>query len=247
MPKLTKYKIKISPTEIREIEIRRRSKPRKLRLSQVQKFNQMIEQGIIAGPQFNEKGRLVGLSKIPDKLSNEQIDIIRRVVDLSFNRHFEKKSMLSRDYEIAKKWGRFLSTHGRRGGFEYLHPTLEMRILKGENPHAIISYAEALNQELLPGLREVVSRLNTPEKVTKNLKIQLAYFRQLLKEKGVKEMVISEEISRWDSMITKIKLTGRGVERETIAHILRPPFGAYKTLVLLSNNGKISVSDVLVE
>ncbi|HLC79439.1 MAG TPA: hypothetical protein VJG83_03330 [archaeon] len=245
MKKITKYTLKITPNQTREISLRGRAKPRKLRLSQVEQFNKMIQQGIIGGPKFNEVGEFIGLEKMPSNLTKGQKDTIIRIVNLTSAAG--KTMPKSPAYRLNKKWDAFMLDHQRRGSFLFLHPSFELTLLSGESVRDFLHLAESLHQTRLPILREQISRFNTKEKVYKNLKIELRYFEELLKRKGVKEMVILEELSAVDKTTTKIKLLERGVEKETIAHCTVPPFGDIIQLVILPLNGKLSYRELIKE
>jgi uncharacterized membrane protein len=123
--------------------------------------------------------------------------------------------------------------------FTFLYPILEQIIVSGESVDPYIKGAEQLNEKELPSLRKIVQKLNTPEKVKANLKRQLIYFGQLLRNNKIKEMIIAGGKTRLEEAVVKVKLGEEGIVREAASETLVTPFIRTVQIVVLKPNGKI--------
>ena len=95
-PKQTTYTINISPTETRDLVIRGRKKPRKLKLAIVNSFNNLVKQGLFSGLQFDEKGRFTGVEKRNREPTKEELSILLEVIELTQERLY-REEMFSPD------------------------------------------------------------------------------------------------------------------------------------------------------
>ena len=246
-PKQTVYTIHTSPTKTRELTIRGRAKPRKARLATIKQFNQLVKSGLCSGLQFNEFGALTGVERWNRNPTDAELEVVRRVVRLTH----ELTHRLDKDQSPAfkralalDKLNKAMAEHKRRGQFEYTHPIIEQGIVSGRPVNLYIQEAEKLNRRELPGLRKYVKRFNTPEKVKANLKRQLTYFGQVLRDRKITELIIEGGESQWDKGIVKVKLTDEGIVRETRHEIVVPPFNQSTQLVILKPNGKIEFREL---
>jgi len=235
-PKGTVYAININPTTIKQISIRERKNPRKARLGLVNEFNRLVRAGVVSNLKFDSDGSLCG-SDFSRKLTDKEIDLVRKIVLLSQEPFIRKQGTLPKEEILAKRINLSLLEHERKGQFVFINPAIEMYIMEGEKPEDFILKLEMLNRTKLAAFRKRISKYNTPEEIQRNLLKQLRYFESVLKAKKIKEMVISVEKGDWDASITKVKLNGKEVIRETIARV--PSAADVVLRVILREDGKI--------
>ncbi len=235
----TIYKVNISPA--RQINVVSRGRGRKLRLAQVKRFNELVKKGLLTVA--FDSGKMKGVY-VEKPIGREDRKLLMTISNLSLEAEFRaSRKEVPERIKLTNKWSRFMSEHERKGQFVFLHPIIEATILKGKDPEALITQAEALNDQSFPGLRKTVEKFNTPKKIEANIRWQLRYFEQLLKKNHKTEMLIFREGSPVDETSTAVKLTKEGVLRETIGTQKLLP-GSEILRVILHHNGKISFQQI---
>ncbi|GEM_PF-2958383 len=241
--KQTRYTINTSPTQTREIAIRGRRKPRKARLALIRRFNGLIKSGLLPGPRFDAKGNLIegGMwNRIPTQEEMETVNTIAAIISEPHSR--AKRPGWKPD--PATKFARAMLEHERHGQFRWLHPSIEISIFHGKDTIAMIDMAERMNRKRLPELRQRVQEYQDRRKLEKNIRNELRYFEQLLKDRKQTEMTIDFEHSQWDATLTVVRLTKDGIERETVGTDFSLPVENVMTITL-SSNGKITAREVI--
>ncbi|MDP6670405.1 MAG: hypothetical protein QGI60_01165 [archaeon] len=249
-PKQTVNTINVGPTKTREIRIRGRAKPRKARLAIINQFNALVKSGLCSGLQFNEFGALTGVEQWNRRPTPAEQKVFRQVVrlthELTHRLDIDRSPTFKRTLALDKL-RKAMAEHKRRGQFEYTHHIIDQGIVSGGPIETYIQNAEKLNGRKLPSLRKYVKRFDTPKKVKANLKRQLTYFGQVLKDRKLNELIIDAGETQWDGGITKIKFTEEGIIRETKTEIVVHPFTQTTQLVILKPNGKIEFRESTID
>jgi len=220
--------------------IRMRKKPKKSVQFALDRFNRLASEGRIKGLVFSEEGQLVDAKHID--IAGKCEDAVRRVVTLTHEQAIRKRNVgVSRSIKQEKTMHAYekrLMEYERQGGFKWLHPAIEQEILGGHDPMTMIRIASKQANVDVAELEKDVIELGSPEKVKKNLKRQLIFFRDLLLKQNKKELSLYNEYSKWDSATTKVVCAGGSVFRETQALI--PQHNVKEQFVVeLDNRGNL--------
>lgn len=239
-PKKTVYSINVNPTKTKQFSIKGRKKPRKARLALVKKFNDLVKRGIVSNLKFDKDGSL-SAADFSRKLTSEETKLMRKVVMLTQEPYIRRQPPIPKEEIIIEKLRRSLIEHEKKGQFVFIVPRMELDIMEGKNVENIISIAELINGTNFDASRKKIKGFDKA-KVQRNLKRQLRYFESILKNKRRKEMIIALEKEEFGEGVTKIKLDGKNVVRETLVRLDTPQKSINADIVskvILKSNGKI--------